>query len=210
MSTLDITALVKPDLDDRIAAAFEDDVKSSDVSALIVEVETAAEAADLASARAHECALDPTLASCALAGARQQMQDAEFRSARLKAATTRLRTRLREVQNQEQQERLRLAYQKLKTERDKLAAELKAAYPAIEARLGELIAKVDANDREIDYLNSQALPTGAERLRSAELVARELEAWRVNQTDVVRIARELCLPRFKHDPHYPYAWPRSR
>ena len=41
----------------------------------------------------------------------------------------------------------------------------------IETRLGELIAKIDANDREIDYLNSQMLPTGAERLRSAELVA---------------------------------------
>ena len=48
----------------------------------------------------------------------------------------------------------------------------------IETRLGELIAKIDANDREIDYLNSQMLPTGAERLRSAELVAREVEAWR--------------------------------
>jgi len=64
----------------------------------------------------------------------------------------------------------------------------------IETRLGELIAKIDANDREIDYLNSQMLPTGAERLRSAELVAREVEAWRVNQAGVVRITRELCLP----------------
>jgi len=102
------------------------------------------------------------------------------------------------------------AYQKLKTEREKLAAELKAAYPSFEERIAELIAKIDANDREIDYLNSQALPAGAERLRSAELLAREVEAWRVNQTDVVRITRELCLPAFKHDQHRPYAWPRSR
>src|SRR5215469_15606783 len=65
-------------------------------------------------------------------------------------------------------------------------AELKAVYPSFEARIAELIAKIDANDREIDYLNSQALPTGAERLRSAELVARGIEAWRMNQTDVVR------------------------
>ena len=35
---------------------------------------------------------------------------------------------------------------------------------------------------------------GAERLRSAELVARDVEAWRANSTDVVRITRELCLP----------------
>jgi hypothetical protein len=30
-------------------------------------------------------------------------------------------------------------------------------------------------------------------------VAREVEAWRVQQTDVVRITRELYLPAFKHD-----------
>ena len=91
-----------------------------------------------------------------------------------------------------------------------MAAELKASYPDIESQLGELIAKVAANDREIEYVNSQALPMGAERLRSAELIAHEIEAWRVNQTEVVRITRELCLPAFKHDPHRPYAWPRSR
>ena len=80
----------------------------------------------------------------------------------------------------------------------------------IETRLGELIAKIEANDREIQYINGQALPTGAERLRSAELIAREIEAWRVNSADVVRISHELCLPAFKHDPHRPYAWPRQR
>jgi hypothetical protein len=42
----------------------------------------------------------------------------------------------------------------------------------MESRLGELIAKIEANDREIEYINSQSLPTGAERLRSAELIAR--------------------------------------
>ena len=53
-------------------------------------------------------------------------------------------------------------------------------------------------------------PRGAERLRSAELIAREIEAWRVNSADVVRISHELCLPAFKHDPCRPYAWPRQR
>ena len=102
------------------------------------------------------------------------------------------------------------AYLKVKADRDKFAAELKASYPSIESRLGELIAKIGGNDREIEYINGQALPTGAERLRSAELIARGIEAWRVNSTDVVRITRELCLPAFKHDPHQPYAWPRQR
>jgi hypothetical protein len=138
------------------------------------------------------------------------MEDAVFRRERLQAAVSRLKDRLKEVRAQEENQRRWIAYEKVKAERDKLAGELKESYPSIEAWLGELIAQIDVNDREIDYLNSQALPTGAERLRSAELVAREVEAWRVNQTDIVRITRELCLPAFKHDPHRPYAWPRSR
>ena len=56
----------------------------------------------------------------------------------------------------------------------------------MEGRLGELIAKIEANDREIEFVNGHALPSGAERLRSAELIAREIEAWRVNSADVVR------------------------
>ena len=68
---------------------------------------------------------------------------------------------------------------------------IRYVYPSMESRLGELIAKIEANDREIEYINSQSLPTGAERLRSAELIARGIEAWRVNSADVVRISHEL-------------------
>ena len=87
---------------------------------------------------------------------------------------------------------------------------IRYVYPSMESRLGELIAKIEANDRKIEYINSQSLPTGAERLRSAELIARGIEAWRVNSADVVRISHELRLPAFKHDPHRPYAWPRQQ
>jgi len=127
-----------------------------------------------------------------------------------KRAVSRLRDRLKEVRGQEENQRRQIAYERVKTERDKLAAELKASYPSMESRLGELIAKIEENDREIEFVNGHALPSGAERLRSAELIARGIEAWRVNSTDVVRITRELCLPAFKHHPHQPYAWPRQR
>jgi hypothetical protein len=90
-----------------------------------------------------------------------------------------------------------------------LADELKVNYPNIETQLGELISKIEVNDREIEYVNTQALPTGAARLRSAELIARDLEARRVNQAEVVRITRELCLPRFGHNTHQPCAWRRQ-
>jgi hypothetical protein len=198
------------DLDARVAVAFRAAVKSSDVSALIVETEAAACAAGKAAERARERAFDPVLTADAVAEARRQMEDAAFRRERLQTAVSRLRERLKEVKAQEEDQRRWIAYEKAKAERDKLAAELKASYPTIEDQLGELIAKIATNDREIEYVNSQVLPTGAERLRSAELVARGLEACRIHQTDVVRITVELCLPAFKHDPHKPYAWPRSR
>ena len=37
---------------------------------------------------------------------------------------------------------------------------IRYVYPSMETRLGELIAKIEANDREIEYINGQALPTG--------------------------------------------------
>ena len=192
-------------LDDRILAAFRnrDGVKSGDVKALLAETEAAAVAAGEAAERARGRALDPALSAGDVTAARREMDDAAFRCERLQIAVTRLKERLREVKA------LRWnIYKRVKAERDLLAAELKANYPGIESQLGQLITKIVANDREIEFVNAQALPTGAERLRSAELVAREVDAWRVNQTDVVRITRELCLPAFKHDPHRPYAWPR--
>jgi DNA repair exonuclease SbcCD ATPase subunit len=198
------------DLDHRIAVAFADGVRSSDVAALIVQAESAAVAAGEVAARARERALDPTLTANAVAEARRQMEDATFRRERLETAVSGLQKRLKEVRAREEDQRRWIAYEKVKAERDKLAAELKASYPNIEALLGELIAKVEANDRELEFVNAQALPTGAERLRSAELIARGIEAWRVNQADVVRFTHELCLPAFKHDPHRRYAWPRSR
>jgi hypothetical protein len=86
----------------------------------------------------------------------------------------------------------------------------KATYPSIEAKLGKLIAALEKNERECDYVNRHALPVGAARLASAELVARDLGSWRVGAADVVRLTEALCLPAFKHDAHHPYVWPRSR
>jgi hypothetical protein len=211
MSKLDITTLANPDRDDRIAAAFsQNGMKSGHVKVLLAETEAAAVAAGEAAERSRQRALDPALRANAVVEARREMQDAEFQHQRLQTATSALQKRLKEVRAKEEDQRRWIAYEKLKAERDKLAAELKASYPAIEARLGQLIAMIEQNDRDIEYVRTQAWPTGAERLVSAELVARDLEAFRVNQQDVVRITRELCLPAFKHDPHRPYAWPRSR
>jgi len=171
---------------------------SDDVSALVTEVEEAALACGKAADRARRQALDPALTANAVAEARMQV------------AVLRLKDRLKEIKALEEDQRRRIIYDKAKAERDRLAAELKAIYPGIESQLGQLITKIEANDREIEFVNAHGLPTGAERLRSAELVARGLESWRLNQAEVSRITWELCLPAFEHDPHRPYAWPRSR
>jgi hypothetical protein len=145
-----------------------------------------------------------------VAAARREMDDAAFRRDRLQVAAKRLGERLREVRANEEDQRRRIAYKKAKAERDKLAAELKAIYPPIEAQFRHLMTRIDANDKEIEYINAHVLPRGAERLLVAELVARGLMGFVNNSVQAIRITQELRLPAFRFDQHDPYAWPRSR
>jgi hypothetical protein len=62
-------------------------------------------------------------------------------------AAKRLGERLREVKADEEDERRRVAYEKAKAERDKLAGELKAIYPPIEAQLRDLLPRMAENAR---------------------------------------------------------------
>jgi hypothetical protein len=205
-----ITTHVGSDLDDRIAFTVKGGVKSDDVRVLIVEAEAACIASDQAANQARTRALDPALTANDVAEARRQMEDAAFRRERLQVAVARLGERLREVMLQEKNERWLIAYEKARSERDGLAAKLKATYPTIEVQLAELLAQIEMNDREIEAINSRALPDGAERLLVAELVARDLKGFASNSGDVPRITKTLRLPAFRFDRHGPYAWPRER
>jgi hypothetical protein len=133
------------DLDDRIAAAFADRVQSGIVATLIAEAESAACVSGEAAERARERALDPALMANAVAEARREMDDAQFRCDRLKVALQKLQARLKEVKAEEENRRRWATYEKLKAERDRLAAELKAVYPDIEAKLGKLISDLERN-----------------------------------------------------------------
>ena len=205
-----ITILASTDLDDRIAAAFRDGVKSDDVKALIAEVEAASLTSGEAAEQARSRALDPALTANDVAEARRQMDDAAFRRERLQTAVTRLQDRLKEVRAQEEDQRRWIAYEKAKAERDKLAEELKAIYPAFEAQLRDLLPRIAENDIEIEYINDRARPMGADRLLVAELVARDLRGFASNSGDAPRITKTLRLPAFQFDRHDPYAWPHSR
>ena len=110
--------------------------------------------------------------------------------------------------SQEENQRRWIAYEKAKAERDMLAEELKAVYPVFEAQLRDLLPRIAESDKHIEDIINHSLPSGAERLLVAELVARGLRGFVENSADVARITRQLRLPAFQFDRHDPYAWPR--
>ena len=190
------------DLEHRIADALKaDDIKSSDLAALIVETEIAAAAADKTAEEEREKALDP-LASPDAAKAREAMQMAEFSRDRLRTALPRLQERLEQLQAEEYLARWREEYEALKVKRDGLAEELRTIYPEFETKLANLFTRIAANDAELSGLH-QARPAGvALHLLGAELVARDLERFTTREPS---IAQELKLPTFA--PGQRLAWP---
>jgi hypothetical protein len=198
-------AVVHSDLDDRIAAAFADGAKSSDVVALIKHTERAAKSAADAAEQARKRALDPTLSANDVADARRKMEDAAFKRDRLQAALGKLGERLKQLQDEEENARRQVIYDKLKAERDQLAKEYTDLYPPLAQKLAELLSLVAANDREVDYLNKHALPKGADRLLEVELIARELPGWVQAGIQTLRVIDLLRLPPWR--PRTNYLWP---
>ena len=202
--SVNTVAITQVDLDARIAAAFANGAKSSDVAILIKDTEQGAASASDQAEQAHYHAFDPTLSGSELKDARECMDVAAFRRDRLQAATARLRERLAQLKDQEENARRQVAYDKAKAVRDELATELADLYPAFAEKLVELLARVAVNDREIDRINNRALPSGADRLLVAELKARGLP-WVMNSIETPRIINHLCLPPWQ--PRSNYLWP---
>jgi hypothetical protein len=90
------------------------------------------------------------------------MEDAAFGRDRMHEAVCRLGGQLREVKAQEEQARRRAAYDAALVERDKLAKELVAVYPAMTEQLADLAGRIAANDAAIERVN-QKLPDGKRR-----------------------------------------------
>jgi hypothetical protein len=132
------------------------------------------------------------------------MDDAAFKRDRLQAALGKLRERLAELKDQEENARRQVAYDKAEAVRDELAKELADLYPAFAQKLAELLARVVISDREIDYINNHALPRGADRLLVAELKARGLPVV-ANSIETPRITDHLQLPPWQ--PRSNYLWP---
>jgi len=199
------------DLNDRIASVLRGDaVTSAEVSALLEEAEQAAAAATALAEATRTNALDPLLSSADAARAKSGADDAAFRADRLTAAMASLKNKLADAKAEEAEAKRRADYDKARAERDRIAAELREFYPQAERRLAKLIPELDANDQELKRINTQALPRDAERLQSAELIARGLDGWKIGVNEVTRITSELSWPRFEANPHDPLTWPPKR
>jgi hypothetical protein len=98
--------------------------------------------------------------------------------------------------------RWRADYEALKVERDALASELAEIYPAFEAKVTDLFARMAGNDAALSRLH-QARPAGVPGyLLGAELVARNLDNF---SRETPSIVRDLQLPSFA--PGQPLSWP---
>jgi NADH dehydrogenase/NADH:ubiquinone oxidoreductase subunit G len=202
-----LARFVMTSLDERVAAAFKDGATSSGVADLIAEAEAAAIVSEEDAELARTRALDPTLVAADVVAARRASEDATFRRDRLMEATRRLSERLREVRREEEEARRRTAYDTALVERDALAKELAAVYPAVAEQLAGLVARIAANDAVIERVN-QKLPDGKEWLANAELVARQLKSFFDGTGDIPRITKHMRLPAFQYAGLDPYTWPR--
>jgi hypothetical protein len=194
-----------PSLDERIAAAFAIGAKSADVATLIKNTERAASSAAELAEQARNHALDPTLSGSQLEDARNCMDDAAFKRDRLQAALGKLKERLKQLLEQEENVRRQVIYDKLKAERDQLAKEYADLYPTVAQKLAEVLSRIAANDREVDHINKHALPKGAPRLLEVELIARELPGWVQAGIQTLRVIDLLHLPPWRRRANY--FWP---
>jgi hypothetical protein len=132
------------------------------------------------------------LSGSELKDARKYMDDATFKRDRLRAALGKLRERLAELKDQKENARRQVGlWQGHGCAR---AKELADVYPAFAQKLAELLSRIAANDRAVDYINNHALPKGADRLLVAELKARGLSDWMVNSVDAAHHRSPATAP----------------
>ena len=171
-------------LEQRIAVALSDSIKSDVVAELIQEVESAAQAADENATKAREQALDPAVVvDVASVGA--AVATATLSCDRLQAALPRLQERLKQVREQEDLAAWKADAEKLEVRRIAKMTEFADFYPPMYERIVDHLYSMRALDREID-----AEPDGRLiRRRSQRGVAGERRADGVNRRQGVCASR---------------------
>ena len=114
---------MRADLEPRIVAALRGDLSAAKLAALTDETEVAIRQAEANAEAQRQRSLDP-LSSPDPRQARAAMEDAAFRSERLKSLLPRLQARYERVAAAEEREQWKRRYETLKVRRDALSAEL--------------------------------------------------------------------------------------
>ena len=200
-----------PTLEQTISAALSAaDVKSSDLADLITETESAIATADKTAGEERAKALDPALSPDPKA-AREAMQDAEFSRDRLKTLLPRLQARHKQLQAEEYEARWYAELEEVEAKRDALVEELRV-YPAMVAKLVDILSRIPAIDAEVSRINGSASAGVKDRLRKVEQQARGVEGFGVSGAwdphGLLSLAADLKLPKFEEDGNrYQYSWP---
>ncbi|CDZ60462.1 Hypothetical protein NGAL_HAMBI2605_10320 [Neorhizobium galegae bv. orientalis] len=190
---------MKPDLETRIADAFDAQLSAKQLTELIAEVGRADADAKAASEKASEAALDPATRPDAVAQARKDMEDANFRRLRMERATAKLGEMKSDAvarENLEEAQRERAA---ATAERDQLAKDL-AEYEQLSQTITNLLVRLRASNARIGDFNS------------AEIIARGAGAqWAVQVDETLpKLLEAVRLPKFKRDgSNRGYLWPQQ-
>ena len=156
MKTVAVTQI---DLDARIAAAFADGTRSNDVSNLLIDTEHGIASATEQAEQARNRALDPILSGSELKDARSCMDDAAFKRNRLQAAVGKLRERLAQLNDQEENARRQVAYDKAEVVRDELAMPCFAdTYADLKGEATSECAECPAGSGSIGSITPRNLP----------------------------------------------------
>jgi hypothetical protein len=185
-------AMSTPSLEERIATALVDDIKSPDVAALIPETEAAITDADT-NAKAERIKGLDLLASPDADNARQTMQAAEFARDRLQAALPRLEKRYCEVVAAEEFARWLPRHEAAKTRRDALAAKLRDLYVPFINGLVPLLLEVEEADAEVRRVNAEAPRDGITGMYLCS-VEEEARGGEIVKLHSLLIMRDLKLP----------------
>jgi hypothetical protein len=195
--------MAKP-LDDRIAAAMGHGARAATIAELTAEV-----AATIAETQAEHERLDVLSKS---ATATEDEADAAADEAvklarkvlRLTAKKQQLETRHEELLNSERRKNALAEYQRVKEARDDLCARLKDRWPKITDEIIGLLREIEANDAEIDRVNTNLY--GSEWLASAEAVARGRQGFNTGSDRAIRLTK-MKIPSLHGPGQADLAWP---
>ena len=153
-------------IEQRIVVALRDTIKSDAVAELIQEVEEAAQTADENATKVRDQALDPAVAIDTTKVA-TAVATAMLTRDRLQASLPHLHARHKQLQAKEYEVRWYAKLEEVEAKRDALVEELRV-YPAIAAKLVDILSRIPAIDAEVSRINGSA-PSGVkDRLLGVE------------------------------------------